>query len=102
MPKRPAPTPTKKKPAVAKPDDGPMRLHVYIAHSGLCSRRAAEKLIEEGRVEVNGELVIEQGVKVAETDEVRVDGHPIRVAKNYTVLMNKPTGVVTTLYDPQK
>ena len=79
-----------------------MRLHVFIAHSGLCSRRAAEKLIEEGRVEVNGELVIEPGTKVEENDEVRVDGHPVKIARHYTVLMNKPTGVVTTLSDPQR
>ncbi len=79
-----------------------MRLHVYIAHSGLCSRRAAEKLIEEGRVEVNGELVLEMGVKVGPEDEVRVDGNPVRVAKHYTVLLNKPTGIVTTLSDPQR
>ncbi len=79
-----------------------MRLHVYIAHAGICSRRNAEVLIQEGRVEVNGELVIEMGVKVSDTDEVRVDGKPVKAAKQYTVLLNKPTGVVTTLYDPQK
>lgn len=79
-----------------------MRLHVYIAHSGLCSRRAAEKLIQEGRVEVNGEIIVEMGVKVGETDEVRVDGNPVRIAKQYTVLLNKPVGIVTTLSDPQK
>jgi 23S rRNA pseudouridine2605 synthase len=85
-----------------KLEEGPMRLHVYIAHSGLCSRRAAEKLIQEGRVEVNGELVLEMGIKVGETDEVRVDGNPVRIAKQYTVLLNKPAGVVTTLSDPQR
>jgi 23S rRNA pseudouridine2605 synthase len=79
-----------------------MRLHVYIAHAGVCSRRNAEVLIQEGRVEVNGELVVEMGVKVSDADEVRVDGKPIKAAKQYTVLLNKPTGVVTTLYDPQK
>jgi 23S rRNA pseudouridine2605 synthase len=79
-----------------------MRLHVYIAHAGLCSRRAAEKLIQEGRVEVNGELVMEMGVKVGENDEVRVDGNPVRIGKHYTVLLNKPPGVVTTLSDPQR
>lgn len=72
-----------------------------IAHSGLCSRRAAERLIQEGRVEVNGELVTEMGVKVADSDEVRVDGRPVTVAKEYTVVLNKPVGVVTTLSDPQ-
>jgi 23S rRNA pseudouridine2605 synthase len=79
-----------------------MRLHVFIAHSGLCSRRAAEKLIQEARVEVNGELVLEMGVKVGPDDDVRVDGNPVRQAKHYSVLLNKPLGVVTTLSDPQK
>ncbi|HEY0866111.1 MAG TPA: pseudouridine synthase [Fimbriimonas sp.] len=72
-----------------------------IAHSGLCSRRAAEQMIVEGRVEVNGEIVTELGRKVSEEDEVRVDGQPIGTAKLYTILLNKPTGVVTTLHDPQ-
>lgn len=87
---------------VAKEEEGPLRLHVYIAHSGICSRRAAEKMILEGRVSVNGEMVIEMGVKVTDEDDVRVDGNPVRIAKHYTVLLNKPTGVVTTLFDPQR
>ncbi len=78
------------------------RLHVRIAHSGLCSRRAAEKLIQEGRVEVNGSIVREMGVKVTADDSIRVDGQLIYEAKHYTVVLNKPLGVVTTLYDPQR
>lgn len=83
-------------------DEGPVRLHVYIAHSGFCSRRAAEELIKEGRVAVNGEPVVEMGVKVSPGDIVSVDGVSLAPASIYTVLLNKPTGVVTTLYDPQK
>ncbi len=83
------------------PEDGE-RLHVRIAHSGICSRRAAEKLILEGRVSVNGDIVAEMGVKVTDADEVRVDGMTITTAKLYTVVVNKPLGVVTTLYDPQR
>ncbi len=77
------------------------RLHVRIARSGLCSRRAAEQLILEGRVTVNGELVSQMGVKVKDDDEVAVDGVIASVAKIYTLVLNKPTGVVTTLRDPQ-
>lgn len=77
------------------------RLHVRIAKSGLCSRRAAEKLIEEGRVRVNGDLILEMGVKVGPEDEVMVDGNVIATAKKYTLLLNKPAGVLTTLSDPQ-
>lgn len=83
-------------------DEDGERLHVRIAHSGLCSRRAAEKLILEGRVEVNGTIVAEMGVKVGDGDEVRVDGRVIGIAKLYTVVLNKPLGVVTTLSDPQR
>lgn len=82
-------------------EEGLERLHVRIAHSGICSRRAAERLIREGRVTVNGTFVSEMGLKVGPDDDVRVDGEPARVAKHYTVLLNKPTGVVTTLRDPQ-
>jgi len=85
----------------AKVDDGRERLHVRIARSGMCSRRAAEVMISEARVVVNGALVTEPGTKVSDADEVMVDGVLIGIAKNYTVLMNKPLGVVTTLRDPQ-
>lgn len=67
----------------------------------MCSRRAAEQLIHDARVTVNGELVVEMGVKVGPEDEIAVDGIPIGVAKLYTVVLNKPKGVVTTLSDPQ-
>ncbi len=77
------------------------RLHVRIARSGLCSRRTAEKLILEGRVQVNGETVIEMGIKVGEDDSVAVDGNILSIAKKYVLLLNKPAGVLTTLSDPQ-
>ncbi|MEZ0324657.1 MAG: pseudouridine synthase [Fimbriimonas sp.] len=77
------------------------RLHVRIAHAGICSRRAAEKLILEGRVAVNGNIVMDMGVKVSPEDEVRVDGQPIATPKTYTVVLYKPLGVVTTMSDPQ-
>ena len=77
------------------------RLHVRIAHSGLCSRRAAEEMILNGRVEVDGQIVRELGTQVHPSQIVRVDGQTIQEAKIYTLVLNKPTGVVTTLYDPQ-
>ena len=80
---------------------GGERLHVRIARSGFASRRASEGIIADGRVTVNGSLVVEMGVKVRPEDEVAVDGVPLSVAKHYTVLLNKPKGVVTTLSDPQ-
>lgn len=76
------------------------RLHVRIAHAGLSSRRAAEKLIQEGRVTVNGEIVREMGVKVSQEDDVRVDGVVAGEARKHSVLLYKPLGVITTLSDP--
>lgn len=67
----------------------------------MCSRRAAEELIREGRVTVNGELVIEMGRKVTPEDDVRIDGTKLGFARNHTLVMNKPKGYVTTLRDPQ-
>jgi 23S rRNA pseudouridine2605 synthase len=75
---------------------------VRIAHSGVCSRRAAERLIQDGRVAVNGEIVRELGAKVRPEDTVLVDGVAIQVERLVTVILNKPTGVVTTLSDPQR
>lgn len=68
----------------------------------MCSRRAAEVLIKEGRVTVNGEVIREMGISVGPDDEVAVDGMVLHAAKMYTVAMFKPKGVVTTLSDPQR
>jgi 23S rRNA pseudouridine2605 synthase len=80
-----------------------MRLQKYIALCGVASRRAAEQMIREGRVEVNGEAVREMGVSVTpEQDRVRVDGQEIQPPQQFTyILLYKPAGVVTTLADPQ-
>lgn len=78
-----------------------IRLQKYMANCGVASRRASEKLIEEGRVKVNGILITEQGKTVdPEIDHVEVDGKPIE-AEGTTVyiLLNKPTGFVTTAKD---
>jgi 23S rRNA pseudouridine2605 synthase len=77
-----------------------VRLQVYIAHSGLTSRRAAETLIAEGRVRVNGAVVATQGEKVGDGDEVSVDGIVIKpeVERHYLV-MNKPPLYICTEED---
>jgi 23S rRNA pseudouridine2605 synthase len=77
------------------------RLHKRIAASGLCSRRAAESMIAEGRVTVNGKVIQEMGFKVGPEEEIRVDGKPIESPKLHYLAMNKPKGVVTTLRDPE-
>lgn len=78
------------------------RLQKILSRAGVASRRAAESLIEQGRVSVNGRPVREQGVKAdAGTDEIRVDGVRIRPpAEPVYLLLNKPRGVVATRRDP--
>jgi len=96
-----APAKTRKGAATA-PSAGPERLHKRIAGAGLCSRRAAEEWIAQGRVMVNGEIVTAMGTKVGPEDDVRVDGQPLGRTRFHYLVMNKPTGVVTTLSDPQR
>ncbi len=77
------------------------RLQKRIASSGYCSRRAAEKLIEAGKVQVNGKIVHEQGVQVSETDTIVVEGRPLHFdEEKITIAFNKPVGYVTTRSDP--
>lgn len=76
-----------------------VRVNKYLAMCGLCSRRDADKLIEEGRVLVNGK-VCEPGQKVSDQDEVSVDGNIISViGKKIVIAYNKPRGVVVTERD---
>ena len=78
----------------------PVRVNRYLASTGLGSRRAVEDVIRAGRVTVNGR-VAELATVVAEGDDVRVDGAPVRPETTMTVLLNKPRGAVTTARDPQ-
>ena len=78
------------------------RLQQCIAQSGLCSRRAAEAMIEAGRVTVNGERAALGMSADPETDEIRVDGILLPRAEQHVYLMlHKPRGYVTTLSDEQ-
>ena len=77
-----------------------MRLQVYLAHAGVASRRACEKIIAEGRVSVNGTLVTDMGSKVRAGDTVLLDGKPVHPeTRKCYVLLNKPAGFVCTLSD---
>lgn len=72
------------------------RINKYIASSGLCSRREADRLIEEGRVTVNG-IVAESGMQVSDADVVLVDGKNIIPETNdIYIAFNKPLGVTCT------
>ena len=78
------------------------RLQKYISRSGLASRREAEQLISAGKVQVNGQTVSEMGVKVNPSiDKVCVNGKEIKEENLEYILLYKPSGVVTTMSDPQ-
>ncbi len=76
-----------------------MRLNKYIAASGICSRRKADELIEQGKVSVNGKKVIELGFQVKEKDKVFLNNELIRPKKHEYYRFYKPTGYITTADD---
>jgi 23S rRNA pseudouridine2605 synthase len=76
-----------------------MRLQKYLAHCGVASRRKSETIIMEGRVQVNGQVVLFPGTQVKEGDQVLVDHKEIRPEGNVYILLNKPKGVVSTSSD---
>ncbi|WTP56558.1 pseudouridine synthase [Streptomyces phaeochromogenes] len=76
------------------------RLQKVLARAGYGSRRACEELVEQSRVEVNGEIVVEQGMRVdPENDEIRVDGLTVATQSYQFFSLNKPAGVVSTMED---
>ncbi len=76
-----------------------VRLNKFISNAGICSRRAADRLIEEGRVKVNNTVVKSLGVKVDLSDKVQVDNQIISSAEKLYVLLNKPRNVISTTSD---
>lgn len=84
------------------PDQGPgERLQKVLAAAGVGSRRDCEELIREGRVEVDRQVITEQGTRVDPLrQEIRVDGEPLRRPQRLYYAVNKPMGVVTTSDDP--
>lgn len=77
------------------------RLQKVLARAGLASRRAAEDLIRDGRVRVDGRVVRELGTKVGPGARVEVDGIRIVPERLVYIVLHKPRGVVSTLKDPQ-
>lgn len=83
-----------------KTEKYPMRLNKYIANSGVCSRREADKLIENGEITVNGKVVNEMGFQVELKDHVKYKGKKLVPEKPVYLLLNKPKGFITTTSDP--
>lgn len=79
-----------------------MRINKYLSLCGVASRRNAESLIREGRIAINGTVVTDLSTRVADSDQVTLDGMSLQTPHQYTVLMfHKPPGCVCTAYDPQ-
>jgi 23S rRNA pseudouridine2605 synthase len=73
-----------------------------LARAGYGSRRACEELIERSRVEVNGRIVVEQGLRVdPDNDEIKIDGLTVATQSFQFFSLNKPAGVVATMEDPE-
>jgi pseudouridine synthase len=79
-----------------------MRLQKYLAECGVASRRSAEKLIEAGRVQVNGEAARLGATVDPQADAISVDGRTIRRDEKIYVLLNKPAGVITSARDTHR
>jgi 23S rRNA pseudouridine2605 synthase len=98
---RPRRLPPRAKAAAAGPDE-PLRIAKAMARAGLCSRREAERWIEQGRVNVNGKVLTTPAFEVGPRDRVLVDGAPLPTAEPPQLWRYyKPRGLVTTHADPQ-
>ncbi len=87
----------------AKQDESLMPLNKYLAHCGIASRREAVDIIKEGRVKVNGKLIIEPPFKVSVKDEVVFNGKRVFPTNNLVyILLNKPKDYITTTSDPEE
>jgi len=99
-PKRAADAPAV--PSYAAEADRGDRIAKVMARAGLCSRREAEKWIEAGRVQLNGNVLATPAVTVSENDKVLVDGEPLPMRERTRLwLYHKPKGLVTTNKDPE-
>jgi len=87
-------------PTEAGKTDKSVRLNKFIANAGVCSRREADKLITEGKIKVNNQVVTELGYKLSPTDNVFYNGKKLVSERFVYVLLNKPRGFVTTTKDP--
>ncbi|MFM9873851.1 MAG: pseudouridine synthase [Fimbriimonadaceae bacterium] len=98
----PATAPSERKVRGGEPKEvnsEPVRLHRFLAQCGIASRRKAEEIVSEGRITVNGNLIIEQGTKVNPGDIVALDGNPVSPPETRLYILNKPLGVITTMDD---
>lgn len=76
------------------------RIQTLLAHAGIASRRAAERMIQEGRVRLNGHVVTEPGTRAMPHDRVEVDGtHVVKEGRLHYLALNKPPGFICAMSD---
>ncbi len=92
QPEKPSPSKT--------PDE--VRLNKFIANAGVCSRREADTLIQDGKIKVNGKVVTTLGYKVKPRDRVTYQGKVLKGERLIYVLLNKPKDYITTTEDPKQ
>lgn len=91
----------KYKEVLADPNE-PIRLNKYLANAGVCSRREADELIQNGFVTVNGEVITELGTKITRQDNVIYKEKEVQIEGKIYMVLNKPKNCVTTSDDPQE
>jgi len=97
------PRPNAPKKFGAPPADGKIRLNKFLAEAGVASRRAADEIIADGQITINGKKVFELGIKVnPREDRILYNGKPLTQQTQFIYYaFNKPKSVVTSTYDPQ-
>ncbi|MBJ7348394.1 MAG: rRNA pseudouridine synthase [Thermoleophilaceae bacterium] len=78
-----------------------MRLAKYLAHAGVASRRGAEEVVFDGRVEVDGRIITDPARDVDDNNDIRVDGKQVGIQSTVVYAVNKPIGVISAASDPQ-
>ncbi len=91
----------KYKEVLADPNE-PIRLNKFLSNAGVCSRREADEFIQEGVVQVNGQVVTELGTKITRQDTVLFKNQPVQIESKVYIVLNKPKNCVTTSDDPQE
>ena len=87
---------------IQHPASSAMPLNKFLAHSGIAARREAAEIVKQGKVKVNNVVITEPGHKVSASDNVKVNGKKVFLAKNLVyILLNKPKDYITTTDDPQ-
>ncbi len=80
-------------------DNNVIRLQVFLSHAGLCSRRKAMELVQQGKIQVNGKIIKEPSFPVSSKDQIFFGKREIKAQEHQHLVLNKPLGVTTTRKD---